>query len=408
MKIMKIMKTLAGTLAMISFTTVTTPAHALGNLSVEMRQAKSAVLAADPFRSGELEVVLRNTGDTAIEVMQEDLPYTAQKTGATGPKFDVTSNGEAAQFTGPFIDYFDKDVTTDVIAPGGSKVMRFNIYRGYAMKPGRNYEIAFRSPIRYLDRPSKMFRITRRLDLLPVMKSIRVAPLKMLTPANLDMRRLSSPQVTLSTPTHCAAEKVSEFNVAKSMSENLAYEALSHVGALYSYTPGSGGTIVGHFAGSPRYNTWFGSHGTPFDPVNMDPVNNEINAALFVIRYRISDDQSSPKSTMTVTCQCDSSDLLPPATPANTMAWVVQNGHYAIHACPLFWLAPNVPSVRDENSKVGTIIHETVHFSDLYWSGSQDHYPPTYTDTQNLAMTNRAQASKNPNTYKFFILNQAW
>jgi len=109
---------------------------------------------------------------------------------------------------------------------------------------------------------------------------------------------------------------------------------------------------------------------------------------------------------MTLTCQCTATDL--PDTYKIAMAWVNPEEPYVINACEKFWQAPDIPTVRDENSRVGTIIHESVHFSDAQRGGSQAHYAVGYEDSENLAVTSRALAAKNPNTYKFFVLNQNW
>lgn len=211
-----------------------------------------------------------------------------------------------------------------------------------------------------------------------------------------------------SVPAACDDGQLLEFENSKSLAEGMAGDAFTHVQSLYSYTFDPGGSLIGHFAASPRYTKWFGPHGTPFDPSAMDPVNSTINQALLAIKARISDDQSVSKPVMTATCQCDVADLPPPATPQNATAWVIPNDLYVVNTCPLFWDSPSTPLVRDQNSKVGTIIHEAVHFSDLYWTGSVDHYGVSYVDAEILALEDRSKSAINPNTYVFFILNQVW
>lgn len=102
----------------IAITTSTYPVHALGHLTVEMRSAYRAPVATTPFQTGEIELILKNTGDRLIEVVMEDLPYTVPKTGTTRPMFLVSSDGQEAKFTGRMINFSDKDVTTVSIAPG--------------------------------------------------------------------------------------------------------------------------------------------------------------------------------------------------------------------------------------------------------------------------------------------------
>lgn len=170
--------------------------------------------------------------------------------------------------------------------------------------------------------------------------------------------------------------------------------------------------MTGHFANSPRYVKWFGLHADPFGLEGPGPVDNEIDTGVYTVQYRIENDPAGGKPDMTLTCQCTADDL---ENYATAMAWVDGSTHYVVNACEHFWQAPDVPAVRDENSRVGTIIHETVHFSDDFWSGSGEgtdmhgHYAdPAYMDAINLAAGNRAFAARNPNNYKFFVLNQDW
>lgn len=325
-----------------------------GALRAELRPAQATALDSGALQSGELELVLSNTGDRSIEVLMIDLPYAAPKTGAMGPLLSVSSDGVEADFVGIVVNYSDEEVATVSIAPGSVLSIRFDIYRSYVITGGKSYTVSFRSPVRYLDRPSRNFNFTSRRDLEAVVNKVVVDPLTIRTPVfDLDepgsIGRMSSPRA------ECNHDQLLEFADAKSFAGALAEDAFTHLQSLYSYAfdPGTG-TLVGHFAASSRYVSWFGSHGTPLDPSAMDPVNNTINQALWAIKARISDDQSMPKSIMTATCQCDAADLPPPATPLNTTAWVFQNEPYVVNTCPLFWASPNMPLSRDQNSKVGT------------------------------------------------------
>lgn len=153
-------------------------------------------------------------------------------------------------------------------------------------------------------------------------------------------------------------------------------------------------------------------HTDPFGPEGPSPIDSEIDNGVYALQFRIENDPSGEKPDMTLTCQCTASD-----TPnyAIAMAWVDPSVHYVVNACEHFWQAPNLPTVRDESSRVGTIIHEAVHFNDSFWRGSGSgtdmggHYSgPAYVDAANLALADRASAARNPNNYRFFVLNQNW
>ena len=126
---------------------------------------------------------------------------------------------------------------------------------------------------------------------------------------------------------------------------------------------------------------------------------------VFISHVRISDDQSVPKPVMSVTCQCTAEDLPDHATAT---AWVDPSVHYVVNACPAFWAAPLLPTVKNENSKVGTIIHEATHFIDAWFGGTGHTYPDDYDSSAALAISHRSQAVRNANNYKFYVLNQGW
>lgn len=169
---------LTGLLITIALTAF--PVHALGQLTAQMRPVHGASQAS-PW-NGQIELVLENTGDRPVEVVMEDLPYTVPRSGTIRPMLTVSSHGEEADFTGRIVDFFDKDVATVAIAPGRAMTLRFNVYRSYRLQTGRTYTIAFRSPIRYLDRPSSEFILVSRQDLVAVMKEAQVNPLFVRTP----------------------------------------------------------------------------------------------------------------------------------------------------------------------------------------------------------------------------------
>lgn len=102
---------------------------------------------------------------------------------------------------------------------------------------------------------------------------------------------------------------------------------------------------------------------------------------------------------ITFTCECDLSDL-----PEATYAWVLPNIHYVINACPRLSAAPHMSVFPDAVSKVGTLIHEASHFSDMYGFGTVDHNY-TYAGSAELALSERSKAVRNAHNYMFFILN---
>src|SRR5690606_14930607 len=116
-------------------------------LGDELRPASATVPGSGELQSGELELVLSNTGSRPITVLMVDLPYAVPRTGAVNPLLSVSSDGVEADFVGIVVNYSDDEVATASIAAGSVLSIRFDIYRSYAMSGGKTYTVSFRSPI---------------------------------------------------------------------------------------------------------------------------------------------------------------------------------------------------------------------------------------------------------------------
>lgn len=378
--------------------------QAAGRLAVELRQADDRSGSYQSLGDGTIELVLKNEGDRTIEVLKGDIPEINKRGELTlGVLQVVDADGNEVRYRGIIVDYDESLLRTLRIPPKQTMVTQISLVRNYAVAADHAYSVSLNRPVRYLDRPRELVADASKENLIALMKMAEVPPrISIRIDPRTDVRSLRILPVATA-PQLCNSEQVALFNAAKSTADAMSREALVYTASLYRYELGNDGTVVGYFADSPRYIQWFGTHGSPFDPIEMDPVNDEINLGLITINFRISDDQSVPKPVMTVTCQCTAEDADPEAS-----AWVRPDDHYVVNTCERFWQSPHLPTARDENSKVGTILHEAVHFSDAYWSGSQSHHAVSYTAAMDLAITNRALSAKNPNSYKFYILNQAW
>lgn len=380
-------------------------AHASGRLTVELRPAQERIDKAAGLGDGRIDLVLRNHGDKVIEVSKDDIPITNSRGHLIINNLIVAEgDGMEVPYTGIVADYDESEIRTVRIPPKGSVVTSISIAKNYLVKAGQSYLVSLRKPVRYIDRPRELIANASKENLLALMKVAESASIRIVIDARTDLSALRSFRAAIS-PLQCTNTQLSLFNEAKVAAITLSQDGAAYVSSLYSYVFGPGNTVVGYFADSPRYIQWFGLHGSPFDPLSMNPVNDEINLGLMSVMVRVSDEQSIPKPIVSATCQCTAEDL--PDYQIAT-AWVDPNTHYIVNTCEKFWQSPHMPTARDENSKVGTIIHEMVHFSDGFWSGSQSHYAVSYTDSGDLAITNREFSAKNPNTYKFFYLNQVW
>lgn len=379
--------------------------QAIGRLSVELRPISKEVQTQLGVSDGVVEFELKNTGDEAIEVDKDRIPVTMKDGKLMSAAFVVTGpDGVEVAYLGAFVEYIDDSLRTEIIQPGKKIVERVHLAKSYQITAGKVYTVSMRNPVRYLDRPREHMPKASASDLRSLLKSEEITPIKItigveaVTEANRDdLSSLAAAEV------ECTADQNTKFDEAKTKAIQMAVEASSFMTAQFSQVV-ENSVVYEKFANPPRFVTWFGRH--PDKYVATDgpgPVDKTLRTAINMNGPRI--------HNMTLSCTCDDPKIDKTKSPAYVYATIP----YVMHACPLFWASPLIPTARDENSKVGTIIHEAVHFVDQFWGGSgpgpdgSGHYTgPTYQETLNLAVANRANAAKNPNNFRFYTLNQSW
>jgi peptidyl-Lys metalloendopeptidase len=92
-------------------------------------------------------------------------------------------------------------------------------------------------------------------------------------------------------------------------------------------------------------------------------------------------------STKAFTFYCDCTD--------SSYAFVYANQPYKVHLCGAFWSAP----ATGTDSKAGTLVHETSHFSVV--AGTQD-YAYGQTACRSLATSNPTRAVNNADSHEYF------
>jgi peptidyl-Lys metalloendopeptidase len=121
----------------------------------------------------------------------------------------------------------------------------------------------------------------------------------------------------------------------------------------------------------PNYKTWFGAYtSSRWSGVTSDYSN--IYSAM---------------STKAFVFYCDCTD--------SSYAYVYANQPYKVHLCGAFWNAP----ATGTDSKAGTLIHETSHFTVV--AGTQD-YQYGQTACRSLAISNPSQAVHNADSHEYF------
>jgi peptidyl-Lys metalloendopeptidase len=121
----------------------------------------------------------------------------------------------------------------------------------------------------------------------------------------------------------------------------------------------------------PNYKTWFGTYtSSRWSGVTSDYSN--IYSAM---------------STKAFVFYCDCTD--------SSYAFVYANQPYKVHLCGAFWNAP----ATGTDSKAGTLIHETSHFTVV--AGTQD-YQYGQTACRSLAISSPTQAVHNADSHEYF------
>lgn len=165
------------------------PVQAVGRLDIELRQAKPAdqSLAGS---DGTIEVVLTNTGDQIIEVLEDDIPYQNKRGRLIGSAFEIIDpEGREADYNGILVDYVNGVFRTLRLAPGRKEVRRVNIVQNYKISAGGRYIVLLKS-VRYLDRPRSAFAETSVSGLMRLMKSTETSPLHVLIDPSLDVQSI--------------------------------------------------------------------------------------------------------------------------------------------------------------------------------------------------------------------------
>jgi peptidyl-Lys metalloendopeptidase len=162
------------------------------------------------------------------------------------------------------------------------------------------------------------------------------------------------------TYTNCSASRQTLIATAFSSAKTYASGALSYLNA------GTKGA---------RYTTWFGTYdATRYSTVksHFSNISNAYATQPFV-----------------VDCSC---------TTAGTYAYVYPSQPYKIYVCGAFWNAPNTGT----DSKAGTLVHETSHFTVL--GGTADN-AYGQSAAKSLAISSPAKAIMNADSHEYFAEN---
>lgn len=375
------------------------PALAAGRLEVELRYPVQENGRRADAGDGRIEVVLTNTGNEAVEVLSSSVPTPFIRGKIASDLFVLEDEaGERPTYRGIWgHSDLSQAAHYTTIPPGKRHVELVNLAVNYEVAGGQSYAVTLR-PVLFLPRPRSAYRASTNADLFAALMETSPATIHVvIDAAEARKARQVASRATVTASTSCTSGDFAEFEQARSIAAAMANSAAQHLAGLYGYEV-DGAEVILIFTPSPRYTQWFGVHGNP-NP--MQPDDNYVNSMLVAIGARLSNAMPGGPA-MTFTCECT-----PLMIENKWNAWVDPGTHYVVNACPRFVAAPLLPVVRDQTSKVGVLIHEASHFSDMLAAGTNDapQSQLSYEATAAMAVSNRSAAVHNANNYKFFVLN---
>ncbi|KAL0951697.1 hypothetical protein HGRIS_008373 [Hohenbuehelia grisea] len=305
---------------------------------------------------GRLRVVatLVNTGDETLKLLND--PRGALSTLPTDT-FTITDvSGSTPAFTGVKVKYVpqvaassnDKKAFT-VLAPGQSIAVTHNLATAYNFtRTGEgSYNFEADNLFHYIDNQNNIVPIYADAAAYTARISGRLAVVE---PTLFKRARFVG----------CSSDQQSKLDEAAKVAQTFAAESLAF--------------LEDKKDGSSRYTTWFGTHTSSRRDTVLGHFKKISNNTL---------------AEYTFDCTCKD---------ANTYAYVYPNNFGYVTLCGAFWKAP----LEGTDSRAGTIIHESSHFTK---NGGTDDHVYGQTKCKDLAIRNPKQAVNNADSHEYFAEN---
>lgn len=353
--------------ALVSATGVSFAARQ-GNESV-MRNPLSISMLADSSSAqafmGTVEFKITNNSSSVLKVPYWQLPSASEE----GKLFQVFHNGKAATYLGPMIKRpapTEADMVT--FQPYETKLISVDLSKSYDLSKGGDYTVSFLS---YLHgaRTTTGHRLTASNGRMASLQSV---PLKLWVDGS---NRLNQLKPGADSNARGGTTTTSGGVTYVGCSSTQITSAAAGVAQARVYSEDGKGYLAANKQGA-RYTTWFGAYSTG----NYSTVNQHFVAIDAAI------DQSG--NQIKINCGCRK----------NYYAYVYPNSPYEIFVCNAFWSAPTAGT----DSKGGTLIHETSHFTVV--AGTDD-WVYGQAGAKNLALTNPTNAIDNADSHEYFAEN---
>ena len=340
-----------------------------GDIEVSLDTAQQQFAASDDVR---VTVRLHNTSNKPQRILRWYTPAD----GLQEDLFDISVNGQEAAYTGKRIKRAAataKDYLT--LQPGESRQYQVELTGAYDLPASGNYQIQYHVEAMALHgvvpklTPQQQAQAEQMLvdTPLPALQSdaiYRQIDVDAKAASDIQWPALVTLAGSVSYAANCSSSRRTSIATALASAKNYASGSYNY---LSTYPSASR-------ANSVRYKTWFGSY-TSSRWSTVSSNFNKINSAL----------NNQP---LQFDCGCTDSYY----------AYVYPNQPYKIYLCNAFWSAANTGT----DSKAGTIVHETSHFTVV---ADTDDIAYGQSAAKSLALSNPAQAVKNADSHEYFAEN---
>jgi peptidyl-Lys metalloendopeptidase len=340
-------------------------------ITINMEAKKAKVGATEPLTLG---FSLRNSSAEPITVLKWNTPLE----GFNSDMFTVTRDGKPVEYIGRVVKRGaprPEDYVT--VEPGGAVSADVDVAEGYAIWEVGRYDVAYRGSL--LDAVmgrQAAGRMEKGLSamLKPRANTVqfelgearppRKLPVAVPPPPSSVETAKAGPSAKAPTFKNCSSTQQATLNDAHTSASQLA------AGSILALAL----TSEAKRPAAQRYKSWFGAYTATRYATVLDHFQ-KIHGAYV-------------NQTVTFNCDCNQS----------WYAYVYANSPYEIHLCNAFWPAP----MTGTDSKAGTIIHETSHFTVV--AGTDDHVygQPA---CRNLANSNPDDAIDNADSHEYFAEN---
>jgi peptidyl-Lys metalloendopeptidase len=309
--------------------------------------------------NGEITVALTNNSSETAYLPQWQTPLG----GVLDDLFSVTLNGEEVAYTGVHAKWSQPSKAQMVELDAGQTVYaKVQLGNFYDMYRTGVYQVKYRVTTQSDGGAKALTQFTEISSKAVQMYVSGSGNSKIL---ELQSEWASSQAKAAAQFQNCTSSRQSQLNTAFSSAKSYASSSASYY---------SGRTTANI---TPRYTTWFGS-ATTSRIATAKAHYDKINSAL-------------ANQQIVFNCSCD-------PQYANAYAYVNPNAPYVITLCGAFWPASNTGT----DSKAGTIIHETSHFSIV--AGTNDN-AYGQTAAKSLARSSPTGALNNADSHEYFSEN---